>query len=105
MLGDDVIPRLGLTFEAYEEEGLGLHFVAIVRSERWTFALVRGVSAPIGGTEVRGMADAASTAAWIAAFRDIFRVRDEEIVWRTPLEQAVENPIASQFGASVASTS
>lgn len=94
MVRDDVIPRLGLTFETYEEEGLGLHFVAILESEFGTFALMRGVSAPVGGTHVLCMADAASTAVRIAAFQDAFEMADDEIVWRTPLEFAVEDPSA-----------
>lgn len=94
MVRDDVLPRLGLTFEPYEEEGLGLHFVAILRSESGAFALMRGVSAPVGGTPVLCMADGAPTAVRIAAFQDAFAVADDEIVWRTPLGFAIENPSA-----------
>ena len=43
MIPDEVVPSLGLHFEAYEEEGLGLHFAAIVRGEAGVFALLRGV--------------------------------------------------------------
>lgn len=105
MVRDDVVPRLGLTFEAYEEEGLGLHFVAILRSESGTFALLRGASAPVGGTQALCMADAAPTAARIAAFQDVLALADDEIVWRTPLEFAIENPSAIQSVPSPASTS
>ncbi|MBA4007393.1 MAG: hypothetical protein C0486_01255 [Erythrobacter sp.] len=94
MVRDDAVPRLGLTFESYEEEGLGLHFVAIVRTERETFALVRGVFAPVGGTQILCMADASPTSARMTAFQDAFSISDEEIVWRTSLDQAVENPFA-----------
>ena len=105
MVRDDVLPRLGLTFESYEEEGLGLHLVAIVRTERETFALVRGVFAPVGGTQVLCMADASPTSARITAFQDAFSIGEEEIVWRTSLEQAVENSVVGQSDDSTASTS
>jgi hypothetical protein len=46
VIRDDVVARLGLHFETYVEDGLGLHFAAIVQIDRGAFALRRGVTSP-----------------------------------------------------------
>jgi hypothetical protein len=84
MIPDDVVPSLGLHFEAYEEEGLGLHFAAIVSGEAGVFALLRGVGYPGTGTQVWCMGDGANAADRIAAFCSAFRLGDADIIWRTP---------------------
>ncbi len=84
MIPDELVPRLGLRFEAYEEEGLSLHFAAIVEGDAGVFALVRGVGYPGQGTQVWCLADGTDAAARIAAFCSAFKVVDAEIIWRTP---------------------
>ncbi|MFO6445670.1 hypothetical protein ACLBKU_00860 [Erythrobacter sp. NE805] len=83
---DDAVPRFGLRFEACEEDGLGLHFVAIVRTEAGLFALRRGVGAPAPGTQVWCVADGAPTAERIAAFCRAVGIDQSEVTWRAPSE-------------------
>ncbi len=84
MIPDELVPRLGLRFEAYEADGLGLHFAAIVEGDAGVFALVRGVGYPGQGTQVWCLADGTNAAVRIAAFCSGLDVADSEIIWRTP---------------------
>jgi hypothetical protein len=95
VIDDAAVARLGLHFEAYEEDGLGLHFAALVQTEAGFFALRRGVASPSEGTQVWCMADGAQTAERIAAFSGAFGIAESELVWRTPFEVAQANPPAA----------
>jgi hypothetical protein len=84
MIPDELVPRFGLQFEAYEEEGFGLQFAAIAESPLGIFAFVRGVGQPARGTQVQCMASGTDSAACIAAFCSAFNVDDAELIWCTP---------------------
>ncbi len=95
VIDDAAAARLGLHFEAYEEDGLGLHFAALVQTDAEVFAFRRGVASPGEGTQVWCMADGARTAERIAIFCDAFAIAEPEVMWRTPFERATDNASAA----------
>lgn len=94
VIEDAAVARLGLNFEAYDEDGLGLHFAALVQTDAGVFALRRGVASPGQGTQVWCMADGENTAEHITAFCHAFKIAEPEVMWRTPFEVAQANPTA-----------
>jgi hypothetical protein len=88
MIADGAAVRLGLTFETYEEDGLGLHFAAIVEADGGPYALLRGVFAPVAGMQVQCLCDGRDNGRRIAAFCEAFKIEADDITWRTPLALA-----------------
>ena len=88
MIPDALTLTLGLTYEAYDEDGLGLHFAAIVDVAGGPFLVRRGVHYPGEGTQIWSMEDGQPVMEKIEAFLAAFELDPEVIRWRSPLELA-----------------
>lgn len=86
MIPDDLVDSLGLSYEAYQEDGLGLHFAAIVDVPKGPFAVRRGVHYPGEGTQIWCMDDGQPVPERIQDFLDAFDLDENVVIWRSPYE-------------------
>ena len=85
---DALIVDWGLTFEAYHEEGLGLHFAAIIDVPKGPFAVRRAASQPAEGLDILCHEDGLPVAEKVRDFLEVFGLDESAVKWRSPLEFA-----------------
>ncbi len=84
MIADEAVEALGLNYEAYWDDGLGLHFVALIETEVGPFAVRRGASQPDSGTNIWCIADGTLVSERTSAFLQLFDLDESSISWRSP---------------------
>ena len=87
-LTDEAVASLDLQYEAYWEDGLGLHFAALLDTSKGVFAVRCGAHSPGPGTSIWCMQDGRAVSERINAFCELFELDEGTIMWRSPLAVA-----------------